>query len=105
MNIMGSITDNPFAHRLGWALIHSLWEGALGAGVFALLRLGLRRRSANVRYAASCIMLALLAATPAITFLYLRSFALPGPIREVTASISRNAAATSAPAGGGGYGY
>ena len=53
--------------RLGWALVHLLWQGvavaALAAGGMYLLR----RRSANARYAMACVALAVLAALPVAT--------------------------------------
>jgi uncharacterized protein involved in exopolysaccharide biosynthesis/beta-lactamase regulating signal transducer with metallopeptidase domain len=61
--------DYPLAHQLGWALLHSLWQGALVGAVFGVLRFALRRRSANARYLAGCLCLALLLAGPALTLL------------------------------------
>ncbi len=69
MNVLAQILDHPLGHRLGWALLHSIWQGALGAAVFAVIRLGLRRRSANARYLAACLMLVALIAAPVITLI------------------------------------
>ena len=71
MNVLVQMMDHPFGHRLGWALCHSIWEGALGAAVFAVVRFWLRRRSANVRYLAATTMLVALAGAPIITLLRL----------------------------------
>ena len=54
-------------HRLGWGLVHFLWQGAavgmlLAAGMFVL-----RRRSANVRYLVGCLALLAMAASPIVT--------------------------------------
>jgi hypothetical protein len=57
------ILKYPLAHQIGWALLHSLWQGALVGAVFALLLFALRRRSANARYLAGCLSLGLLLAT------------------------------------------
>src|SRR6266568_999018 len=71
MNMLVEMIDHPLGHRLGWALCHSIWEGALGAAVFAVVRFGLRRRSANARYLAACTMLVVLVVAPIITMLRL----------------------------------
>ena len=39
------------AERLGWALLHSLWQGALIAGLLAVALFCLRRSRAAVRHA------------------------------------------------------
>src|SRR5207247_8059546 len=62
--------DYPLAHRLGWMLLHSLWQGALVGLIFGVVRFTLRRRSANARYLAGCLGLSLLVAAPALTVFY-----------------------------------
>src|SRR5687767_8721634 len=46
------------ASRLGWAVIHSFWQGALVAAMLATALALLRRRSAAVRYGACLLALA-----------------------------------------------
>ncbi|PYJ00834.1 MAG: hypothetical protein DME25_19670, partial [Verrucomicrobia bacterium] len=70
MNSLLALLNHPLAHRLGWVLLHSLWQGALIAAAFGLVRLALRRRSANARYLAGCLGLALILAAPAATLLF-----------------------------------
>ena len=48
----------------GWTMIHFLWIGALTTVVLAMVRLLLRRASANLRYATTLICFVALAATP-----------------------------------------
>lgn len=48
----------------GWTMLHFLWIGSFIALLFAIVRLALRRTSANVRYAATLVGFALLAASP-----------------------------------------
>lgn len=67
MSQLWLIFDHPVGHRLGWALVHSMWESALGAVVLAMIRLVLRRRSANARYIAACATLGVLVAAPILT--------------------------------------
>ncbi|HWX18452.1 MAG TPA: M56 family metallopeptidase [Candidatus Binatia bacterium] len=69
MNAILGLVNHPLAHRVGWALLHSLWQGALVAALFGLLRLALRRRSANTRYGLAFGMLAIVAAAPLVTLL------------------------------------
>ncbi len=68
MNFPAGIADHPLAQRVGWVLLHSLWQGALVGAAFELARHGLRRRSAEVRYVAGCLALLLVAAGAAATF-------------------------------------
>ncbi len=69
MNTLLGIANSPLPHQIGWALLHSLWQGALVGAVFALLRFALRRRSANARYLAGCLSLGFLLAAPVLTLL------------------------------------
>lgn len=48
----------------GWTMLHFLWVGALVGVATAVLRLALRRASANVRYATMMLSLTILAAAP-----------------------------------------
>jgi beta-lactamase regulating signal transducer with metallopeptidase domain len=56
-------------HSLGWALVHSLWQGtalaALAAAAIALCR------RASTRYAVGVVMLSLMLAAPVATFFFL----------------------------------
>jgi uncharacterized protein involved in exopolysaccharide biosynthesis/beta-lactamase regulating signal transducer with metallopeptidase domain len=63
------LLNHLWLHRVGWALIHSLWQGAFIGVAYGLLTIALRRQSAQARYLAGCLALALLAASPVITFL------------------------------------
>ena len=58
----------PFWHALGWALLHSLWQGGLLAVVLAGTLSLLKGRSASLRYALACAALVLMIAAPAATF-------------------------------------
>ncbi len=54
--------------RIGWALIHFLWQGAAIAGLLWLALRLLARRGPQVRYAVACLALLLMAAAPVATF-------------------------------------
>ena len=72
---MNSIETMPAVEALGWTLIHFLWQGALVALMLALARVALKRRTANLRYLASCAAMLLMLALPVITFVTLSSIA------------------------------
>lgn len=60
--------DHPWAVALGWALVHSLWQGALLGGFAWLALRALRGRRPQVRYLAGCAGLVLMLAAPLATF-------------------------------------
>ncbi len=62
------ILSSDAAHRLGWTLVHSLWQIALLAAVLALVLVTMRRRQAILRYLAGCTGMAAMAAAPAVTY-------------------------------------
>jgi uncharacterized protein involved in exopolysaccharide biosynthesis/beta-lactamase regulating signal transducer with metallopeptidase domain len=71
MSALGGILSEPLAQRLGWVLLHSLWQGAFIAGLFGLLRAGCRDRSPQVRYRIGSAALLSLAVLPILTFCWL----------------------------------
>ena len=68
---------SPVAIRLGWMLLHSIWQLALvAAAVAAVFYLG--RLSARVRYGIACLGMAAMVACPVATFVW-----VPAPeVRE-----------------------
>jgi bla regulator protein blaR1 len=59
-----------FTQRLAGSLIHFLWQGAVIAVVTAVCLRLLARRSAEWRYAVSCVALAAMLAAPMLTFVF-----------------------------------
>ena len=57
-----------WVERLGWTLVHSLWQLAVVAILAAVLLRLLRNRSARLRYAVAVAMLALMAIGPVATW-------------------------------------
>ncbi|HVV71915.1 MAG TPA: M56 family metallopeptidase, partial [Verrucomicrobiae bacterium] len=96
MNAAWGWVDRSLAERLGWALVHSLWQGAALAVVYSLVRLGIRRYSANARYLAGCLMLVSLLAAPVLTALYGPwGFSLTSPARtDADGSLGSKVSAT-----------
>ena len=68
MTLLGDLFRQPVVIRLGWTLVHFLWQGAAIALVAACVLWALRRRSAEARYAFACGALALIAVCPLVTF-------------------------------------
>ncbi|MBN2216273.1 MAG: hypothetical protein JW719_02745 [Pirellulales bacterium] len=58
----------PLIESIGWALVHSIWQIALVAALFAVARFALRYHSARLRYALGCIALGAMAMVVAATF-------------------------------------
>ena len=65
MQLRSPMLDLALAERIGWTLVHSVWQVALVAAAFAVAAFVLRRRSANVRYVLGCVALAAMVAWPA----------------------------------------
>ncbi len=79
--------------RLGWTLLHFLWQGA-AVGLLAIgLLWGLKSHGANVRYAVACGALVLMASLPVLT---LRASASNGesPVEALAAGRARLATAS-----------
>ena len=76
MNAIAEVLDKPIFQALGWTLIHFIWQGALIGILYCGLSLILRRRSANVRYAAACISMLLMLAAPSATLITIRTSAV-----------------------------
>ncbi len=79
-----NLVRTPLANALGWTLFHSLWEGT--AVALALLGIFYMVRSAQARYIAACIALAVIAAGFVFTlFLLLPEgpAAAPATIRDL----------------------
>lgn len=76
--------SQPFWRSLGWALLHSLWQGGLLAVVLAGALSLLKGRSASLRYALACAALALMLAAPAATFWSFSSAATSVEVDEIS---------------------
>jgi beta-lactamase regulating signal transducer with metallopeptidase domain/protocatechuate 3,4-dioxygenase beta subunit len=68
MSLLSHLLSATPLERIGWALLHSLWQFALLAAVVAGALEALRRRSANVRYLVGCAGLAAMLAAGVSTF-------------------------------------
>jgi len=65
--------------RLGWTLVHFLWQAAVVAMLLAVFLRLLRKSSANLRYLAACSALLLMVVLPVATMQFIE---VPGPAAE-----------------------
>ena len=79
MNALIQWSGHPVVHQLGWTLLHFLWQGAVIAGVFAIVQLAQRKLTSNARYLTGCLALLLMLAAPLTTFFVLA----PGPVNAL----------------------
>src|SRR5262245_56467984 len=85
MNTLHFFVSQPWIERLGWVLVHFLWEGALIAAAYALARpWRSRTASANARYSIACGALVAMMAAPVLTYPFMRGSAA-APVPRVTA--------------------
>jgi beta-lactamase regulating signal transducer with metallopeptidase domain/type II secretory pathway component GspD/PulD (secretin) len=68
MTTLENIVSPETIHRLGWTLLHFVWQAAAVALVLAIVLRLLQKTSANVRYLVTCLALALIVLLPAMTF-------------------------------------
>lgn len=66
MNAIHFLSDQPWVARLGWTLVHFLWQGIVIAIVYAAVRKTLR--DSQPRYVLACVAMAVLIAAPVATF-------------------------------------
>ena len=59
----------PWIERIGWTLVHSVWQLAVVALLAALADAALRRHSASVRYVAAALALGFMLVLPGLTIL------------------------------------
>lgn len=64
---MNTMIEPGMVQAVGWTLVHSVWEGAAIAGVYAAVRPFLQHRGPQVRYLAACVALLLILLAPAVT--------------------------------------
>ncbi len=65
-------------YRLGWTLVHFVWEGAAAAALLAVALQWMGRRSANARYLVSVAGLVVMVLLPVMTFERVRGPAVVG---------------------------
>ena len=69
MTPLDAVLPPDVVHRLGWTLVHLVWQAAAVALVLAVVLAFLKNGLANVRYLAACAALVMMAALPLGTFI------------------------------------
>ncbi|HTP31827.1 MAG TPA: M56 family metallopeptidase [Candidatus Acidoferrales bacterium] len=91
---MITLLNQPWTERLGWTLLHFLWQGILVAALCALARaLAGGRISARGRYAIACASLLAMTAAPAVTYWWLGNSGQAARVGDFTAWGVRQAVA------------
>ena len=81
MSELIQVFSAPLAERIGWVLVHSIWQGIIIALLLAVVLRLLLRRSAQSRYLAASIALAAIVICPLMT---------NSPQREANANAESN---------------
>lgn len=90
MNTAQILFLHPWVERLGWALVHFLWQGLAIAVLYASARRVLPRASSpNARYLLACAALAAMVAAPLMTWAMLQPSAGGSQIAHRLASAPR----------------
>jgi len=67
MDMLERLLSVQIIERIGWTLIHFVWQGAAIALLLAITLRALHRRSASVRYLVACAALGLVVVMPLVT--------------------------------------
>jgi beta-lactamase regulating signal transducer with metallopeptidase domain len=67
MSALHTLLSQQMIERLGWMLIHFVWQAAVVALLLAATLRLLRRSSSSIRYAAACAALGLIVVLPLVT--------------------------------------
>lgn len=95
MNPVQTLFHLPWIARLGWTLLHFLWQGSLIAALLALVRARWgARTAAPLRYAAACAALAAMGIAPLVTFVVLSNADAPSSAATVAAAAAQGAGMT-----------
>lgn len=81
MNIEQAL-GSDWSYRLGWTVIHSLWQGSAAAALLTPALWGLRRRSPQVRYALAIATLGLMLFAAVVTLVIMQPPSVPSAPAE-----------------------
>ncbi len=62
--LQATLLQADWAERIGWTLLHSVWQIALVTALYALVPVLLRNHSAAVRYTFGCVALLAMVSLP-----------------------------------------
>jgi beta-lactamase regulating signal transducer with metallopeptidase domain/LysM repeat protein len=86
MDILEDILSQEIVHKLGWTLLHSVWQGCVVALLLVVLLRVLRKSSANLRYLIACLGLAVIVLLPVVTFYVVPAPAPTSDLESVSSS-------------------
>ena len=69
MDTLSTFLSEQMIERIGWVLVHFLWQGIAVAALLWCMLKALHKASSNTRYVAACAGLALMVAAPVATFI------------------------------------
>ncbi len=82
MNAIPMLSSQPWVERLGWTLVHFLWQGLAITVLYADARRAMTRASANARYLLACAALAAMMAAPVATWVAMRPSPAPPQVAQ-----------------------
>jgi hypothetical protein len=69
MNLIRALSSQQWVERLGWTLVHFLWQGLSIAALYAAARRGIAGKAGpNTRYLLACAAVAAMMAAPLVTW-------------------------------------
>ncbi|MHC5083206.1 MAG: hypothetical protein ACYTET_04620, partial [Planctomycetota bacterium] len=97
MGTFETILNSELAQRIGWVLVHFLWQGTAVAILCAILLATLRKAKSQLRYTIACLAMLLMAALCTGTFFVVEVNSRPVAL-ETDAPVVSEPAAASKPA-------
>lgn len=88
-------SESWLIERIGWILIHSLWQIGIAGAIIAVLMTLLRRRTAKLRYAVLMAGLATVLLSPALTAMFLRDQSASSNVLDDPRLVSANSGSES----------
>ena len=96
MNVFTTFLKADWAERAGWTLLHSLWQIAAVAAVYAISAFLLRNRSADSRYVLGCVAILAMLGLPMGSYVLL-SHDVPWEVAEASDTDAVAASPTETP--------
>jgi type II secretory pathway component GspD/PulD (secretin)/beta-lactamase regulating signal transducer with metallopeptidase domain len=87
-----NILSPQIVQKLGWTLLHFVWQAGVVALLLAILLRALRKSTPNIRYIVACAAMALIILMPTITFSLLSAPEPASPVESIPISARVSAA-------------
>ena len=71
--LLGEIIQSDWSETIGWVLLHSIWQLALVAALYAIAAFLCRYRSASLRYLFGCAAMVAMLLLPVATYCYFQT--------------------------------